>query len=209
MIKKICRYCNKEITANKLERHEEKCSRPKKKGHRGNPGHRGGNQYTKAAELGLPKPEVSEETRERARERMLGLANPSLRSEVKEKISKTCLERSKAGEWHTSVAKRMHYTYNSEDYHGKWEYAFAQLSDRDQLGWQRNKNRFAYEFGGKIRYYTPDFVRGEEYLEIKGFETEKDQAKWKQFPHKLEVVRYEDLKKMVNKYPDLDSLVVG
>lgn len=91
----------------------------------------------------------------------------------------------------------MHYSWEGEDYHGKWELAFAKYSKEHNLGWVRNKDRFPYEFEGKVRSYTPDFKRGNEYLEIKGYQTEKDKAKWSQFPGKLTVYRFEDLKKIL------------
>lgn len=63
--------------------------------------------------------------------------------------------------------------------------------------WQRCKESFGYEFENKKRKYTPDFYLPEsnEYVEVKGYKTEKDLAKWSQFPpnKKLKVLMKEEL----------------
>lgn len=83
------------------------------------------------------------------------------------------------GQWHTSLAKRMHIDYNGVDLHGSWEVAYAKFLDNNNIKWQRNKDSFAYTFQGKERRYTPDFylIDDDVYIEIKGYKTEKDDAK--------------------------------
>ena len=60
----------------------------------------------------------------------------------------------------------------------------------------RPTQSFQYEFEGKKHNYFPDFYLTElnEYVEIKGRERPKDIAKQIQFPHKLTVLRFKDLK---------------
>lgn len=72
---------------------------------------------------------------------------------------------------------------------GSWELEVAKYFDRIGVKWKRNKNRFAYIFEGKERFYTPDFYleETETYIEVKGYETDKDRSKWQQFNHKLVV----------------------
>lgn len=123
--------------------------------------------------------------------------NPSKRPEVREKISKTAREKAARGEWHTSLAKNMHHTYKGMDLDGKWEVAFAIYLDLLGIPYQRNIDRFPYEYQGKSSTYTPDFYLNstEEYVEIKGRENGRDHAKWKQFPadKRLVVLKEKDL----------------
>lgn len=67
----------------------------------------------------------------------------------------------------------------------------------DKLGikWRRPTEKFPYTFDEKLRYYTPDFYLIDEntYVEIKGYKTPKDEAKWKCFPANLRILRGEDL----------------
>ncbi len=171
---------------------------------------RGTNQYTFAEKLGLPKPVFSDETLASLRERALN-HNPMFNESCRNKISQTALEKSLKGEWHTSLAKRMHYSYRDEDLHGKWELAYAMYLDQKGTKWERCKHRFAYRFEGKIRFYTPDFYLPieSEYIEIKGYETEKDRAKWSQFPKELtlRILKGVQLKELLKEFPDINSLV--
>ena len=91
----------------------------------------------------------------------------------------------------------MHYNYNGIDLHGTWELKYAQYLDKNNIKWNRCKEQFDYFYDGKNRKYTPDFylIESDEYIEIKGFKTDKDSAKWKQFPKDkiLKVLLKEDL----------------
>lgn len=94
----------------------------------------------------------------------------------------------------------MHYNYKGIDLDGTWELEYAKYLDSNNIEWKRPKERFEYIFENKIRHYTPDFyiVQGDTYIEIKGYKTKKDDAKWKQFPKdkRLKVLFKEDLIKI-------------
>ena len=61
----------------------------------------------------------------------------------------------------------------------------------------RNKERFLYRhLTGRPAYYTPDFKIGDTYLEVKGYETDLDRCKWRQFPAKLMVWKKEEIDKI-------------
>lgn len=81
---------------------------------------------------------------------------------------------------------------------GTWEYKYAKYLDTIGVQWQRNTRRFAYWYEGKLRMYIPDFyiVDDDSYTEIKGYTTDKDLAKWSQFPHALTVVGKRELKQL-------------
>ena len=73
---------------------------------------------------------------------------------------------------------------------GRWELEYAKYLDRNDIEWRRPKEKFYYEFEGLKSgngYYIPDFylVKEQIYVEIKGYETDKDRAKWKWFPKDL------------------------
>lgn len=142
---------------------------------------------------------VSEVTRQKFRD-----AN-SLRSEEwhvnnGKKISKTVQQKVENGTWHTSLARNMHIDYNGIDLHGTWELKYAQYLDSNNIRWIRNKDSFKYIFENKERCYTPDFylIDTNEYIEIKGYKTLKDDAKWNYFPQhqKLIVLMKDELKSL-------------
>lgn len=200
----LCKFCGKECkNNNSLRNHERLCrSNP----NRQNPatwnsglGRKGTNHYTKAKELGLAKPEMSKETRLKLSEGNKK-RTPAWHKENGKKISKTIQKKVAEGTWHTSLAKHMHKNYNGINLHGSWELAYAQYLDKNKILWIRNTKSFSYQFSQKHRKYTPDFYLPEldEYIEIKGYKVEKDEAKWSQFPKhlKLRILMAKELKEL-------------
>jgi hypothetical protein len=205
----VCKYCSKKCkNKNALAQHEIRC--------KNNPNRilsyfetnqadviakkrlcGGCNQYTKAKQLGLPKPVCSPETRKKLSQNNKARSREFLK-QMGLKVSKTVQEKVRNNEWHTSLAKRMHYTYKGCDLHGTWELAYAKWLDEHNIKWKRNKDQFDYFYNGAYHKYTPDFylIESNEYIEIKGYETDKDHSKWEQFPKdkKLIIYRLKDLK---------------
>ena len=65
--------------------------------------------------------------------------------------------------------------------------------------WNRNKQRFSYvRPDGKVATYQPDFyvTDWEMFIEVKGYETDLDRAKWSQFPHKLDIWKRDKIQKL-------------
>lgn len=129
--------------------------------------------------------------------------NPNLKrnpltEEHKAKIRSSVNARVKNGTWHASLARDMHYDYNGVDLHGSWEVSYAEWLDANSIKWERPSNYFLYTFDGAVHRYTPDFYLTDlkQYVEIKGYKTAKDEAKWDQFPKdtKLVVLMESDLK---------------
>ena len=73
---------------------------------------------------------------------------------------------------------------------GNWELLFAIFLDKNNINWKRNKKRFLYKNeNNESSFYTPDFFidKYEIFIEIKGYETEKDRCKWRDFSEKLNI----------------------
>ena len=143
---------------------------------------------------------MSDETRQKLSE-STKKRNANESQETKAKRKATIAEKVKNGDWHVSLAKDHHYNYKGVDLHSKWELKYAKWMDSNQINWQRCKESFSYEYEDKLRQYTPDFylIETDEYVEIKGYKTEKDNAKWSQFPkhRKLIVLMEKELKQLV------------
>lgn len=116
--------------------------------------------------------------------------------EEKRKTSETVKQKVADGTWHYSFSKVRTHEYKGVRLHGKWELQYAKWLDKNNINWRRPKEKFAYVFENKERYYTPDFylVDTNEYIEIKGYETDKDRAKWKDFPFKLTIIKGKELR---------------
>jgi hypothetical protein len=126
------------------------------------------------------------------------IKNKNETSDTREKRKATIAKKVAKNEWHTSLARHMHIDYNGTDLHGSWELAYAKYLDSNNIKWIRNIDSFVYNFEDKDRRYTPDFYLPieDEYVEIKGYKTKKDDAKWTQFPKKLKILMHYDLKKL-------------
>lgn len=168
--KKACKYCGKEF------------DNPKKSG-----GHTAfcikNPNYQKRVNS------ISFRNKNRTTESLEKLSN-SIRKTVNEKI--------KQGTWHNSFSRSRIHEYNGQKFYGGWEVNYAKWLDENNIKWRKVKETFRYNFEGKERRYTPDFYLIDEqcYIEIKGYETEKDRAKWRDFPLKLKVLKGEELKEL-------------
>ena len=112
--------------------------------------------------------------------------------EQKEYLSKIAKQRHAEG-WDNKAGrskkyKFYNYFYNKiETFDGTWELNFANFLFYSNIRYLRNKNRFSYNYDGKQKFYTPDFYLKDFdcYVEIKGYKTNLDIEKWKQFSKNL------------------------
>lgn len=205
-INMVCKFCGKEcINLNSFKNHERLC---KQNPDRNYVSHTLGKNGHTAWNKGLTKEncEILKNTSDKVKQgylegkyaKLLGKDNPMSRKDVREKVSKTIMEKSKQGLWHTSLAKNMHINYKGIDLHSKWELGYAIYLDQNNISWQRCSDRFSYIYQGKLRYYTPDFYLPDTntYIEVKGYIRSKDYAKWEQFPKDktLKILFNKDLK---------------
>jgi len=119
---------------------------------------------------------------------------------LSKKVQSTVMNKVKNGIWHNSFSRARTHEYNGMKFYGKWELGYAKWLDENSIKWRQVKERFYYEYEEKEHYYTPDFylIDDRQYIEVKGYPTEKDYAKWKWFPKDLKLKQLfgKDLKEM-------------
>jgi hypothetical protein len=73
---------------------------------------------------------------------------------------------------------------------GRWEVDFYQWAKEQNLTPKRPDTSFKYIWDGE-RWYHPDFYIPalDLFVEVKGYETDRDRAKWSQFTKKLCIVK--------------------
>lgn len=203
-----CKFCERKCkNANSLRNHERLChnnpnrqifDRAGEKNPMYGKTHKGSNQHTKAKKEGRTVI-ISDSTRKKLSESAKGKKHTE---EIKKKISETMqrIVREKPESYSASNvngrSKKIWYKDAWMD--SSWEYEFAKWCDSNQVQWEKNKKSFEYEWDG-LRLYYPDFFlpKLNMYVEIKGYERERDLAKWKVVPNLLIVKAYE-IKKIKN-----------
>jgi len=80
---------------------------------------------------------------------------------------------------------------------GQWEVDFYLWAKSAGLDPRRPSEAFKYEWNGE-RWYHPDFYIPslDLYVEVKGYETDRDRAKWLHFPKKLCIIRQVEIKQI-------------
>lgn len=126
--------------------------------------------------------------------------DPLKMEEKRRKISEHIKMRYASG-WEPTCGRCKKYNYYSPiageiKVDGTWELKVARYLDTINVSWQRNKKRFDYiRPNGVKSTYQPDFYIKDWncYIEVKGYETDLDRAKWSQFPEKLQVWRKKEI----------------
>ena len=212
-----CKYCGKECkNNNSLAQHEIRCKfNPNKidlsyikPGH--SKGHKGTNQFIKAKELGLPQPIVSDSTREK-----LGNIWRGKKHSVEE-INKISIGIRNAIKEHpesyssTNVNGRVkHYLYNGIQLDGLWELEVAKYLDNKNIKWERPKNGFEYNWNNSNHIYFPDFYlpKYNYYIEVKGYQRERDLYKWASL-NNLIIIKQKEIEKIRNNQYDISIYLI-
>ena len=207
-MKYICRYCGRICkNDNSLRNHERLCKENPDRQilksnfitwnefRKGKKLQKPSNQYLKAKELGTDYC-ISDETRQKLSTK--GHLRKSS-DETKQKLSKTM--KKVAAENKSYSENKSHLTkksfVNGFRMDSDWEKIFAEYLISSDIKWVKSNKSFKYVFEGEEHSYYPDFYLSEydRYIEIKGYETEKDLAKYKSVKD-LIVLKQNDIKKI-------------
>ena len=203
-----CQYCKRSlINKGAVGSHEPYCKQnPTRKFQKRSPMaglKKGSLPWNKGLSLLITHPNTHEEIREKMikNHRGGGLASTN-EAELnrRTKIQKSINNRYAAG-WHPVCGRAKKYHYDSciaghVILDGSWELAVAKYLDNNNLIWRRPTERFTYtKENGNVSTYLPDFWVDEwnSYLEVKGYKTSIDDAKWNQFKKPLIIWFKKDL----------------
>lgn len=197
----ICRYCSSiRKNGNSLRNHERLCRHNpnrqeiksnlveyNKKRQSGEITVSHTNQYTKAKALGLPKPEVSKETRKKLSEAGKKKVWTQEMREERSRVMKEVVLRNPQSYSASNVCGRTKITeYKGFKLNGSWEVSVAKWLDDEGIIWTNKITvPFSYQWQEKLHLYFPDFYLPEKdlYIEVKGYERDRDRAKWKVVPN--------------------------
>ena len=167
-----------------------------------NPNGKYRNQWSKAKDLGLVHIE-SEETKAKRAKSLKESAkiyweDPANREKQSLAMKKAVQKYPESYREGINRGKVKTYYIDGFTLHGKWEVAFYNLCKSRNIKIIKNEKGFPYNWNGSEHTYYPDFFLEEYnlYIEVKGYETERDTAKWTQFPKKLFVLKAKDIKEI-------------
>jgi hypothetical protein len=211
-----CRFCGKECkNKNSFVNHERCCPANSDRkyvngmiGKKGKLGKKGGNRFTKAKELGLPPPEVSKETRDK-----LSLAGTGRKITIEQRkilsdAMKLAVKNNPDSYSKNNVSGRVKIIdYNGINLKGSWELKTAQWLDSLNVIWENETNPHDYFWNEGWHKYFPDFFLPyyNSYIEVKGYKTNRDEAKWNQFNDKLIIIDKRNINKL-NEFQSIEAL---
>jgi hypothetical protein len=138
------------------------------------------NQFTKALENGIVW-EVKQETKDKLSKTLKGR---KLSIHHKERIQigmkRAVKEHSESYTANNVSGRTPIIIYNGFRLKGTWELETAKWFDRNNIKWTNIFSGFEYEWNGTTHLYFPDFylMDFDRYVEVKGYERERDIAKW-------------------------------
>lgn len=153
-------------------------------------GKKGGNQFTKAKELGLPPPIVSEETRRKISVASTGRTHTAEYKENHSKVMKNAVKCCPTSYMGNSGRVKRYLCSNGFNVIGQWEVKFVEYCILHNIKIIQPTWPFDYVYKNSIRSYFPDFYLPEfdMYIEVKGFFRDKDFCKISQFPENIHVI---------------------
>lgn len=174
----ICKYCQKECkNKNSYSNHERTCPKNKNRIYVNYmTGKKGSNQHTKGTAKTLTK-----EQRLRISERnKLQKWDDQRRLRHSQAMKKAVLNNPESYTSSNVCGRTKIYEYAGEKFHGKWEVEVAKWFDKNNIKWQRKVDPFSYYWNNAWHLYFPDFYLPlhNVFVEVKGFETDRDRAKW-------------------------------
>ena len=189
-----CKYCSRnEKSLTSKSQHEIYCkSNPNKKIKKpsmGMLGKKGSNQYIKGTATPLTD-SGREKIRETNRKRVWTDESRLKHSES----MKLAVVNNPESYTSTHMNRTKRCVYEGIKFDSSWELDFYKWCRMNGIECTKNTIGFKYEWNG-IRTYFPDFYLPgkDEYVEIKGYKTDRDSAKWDQFPQKLRIILKEDI----------------
>lgn len=223
MEKYICQFCKKECkNLNSLRQHEIRCKlNPNRKVYisnfiKYNNDVKNGiiqklytNQFTKAKELNLPIPIVSDKTKVKIGKAWRGKTHTEEeKQKISEGIRKAIKEHPESYSSMNVNGRVKQYEYNGIKLDGKWEFDVAKYLDSQNIKWERPNKGIEYIWENSTHLYFPDFYLPEYnmYIEVKGYQRNRDLYKWNSIQNLIIIKQQEILKIRNNTYNIMDYL---
>lgn len=219
----LCKYCNKVCkNKNSQSQHQIRCKlngdaiivsnwiKYNNKVKSGEIIKQNKNQYIKAKNNNLPKPTLSVETiakiklvsrknaitqfkDEKFRKKFSEIMKNTVRKYPQSYSARNICGRTKSIDIIDSYG-------NNTKVNGSWELKVANYLNNNNIKWTNIIDGFSYVWNGSVHLYYPDFYLPEYnlYIEVKGYQRNRDLCKWEQFPHNIIIIKLNEIKNINN-----------
>jgi hypothetical protein len=195
----FCKYCQKPAKSERSkQQHEIRCkSNPdaiKIIPSYGMAGKKGANQFTYGGT-------VSDETRKKLSDSTTRLnkerwAKPEMRLKQSESM-KLAVKNHPESYTSSNRGRIKQFIVDGIKLQGQWEVDFYKWAKDKGLNPVRPTEGFKYIWNGERTYYPDFYIESLDlYVEVKGYETERDRSKWLHFPKKLRIIREIEIKQI-------------
>jgi len=114
-------------------------------------------------------------------------------------VRKTDYMKGKTGGYRKEAGRGKMGWYKGYYCNSSWELAWVIYQLERGIKFKRNTEGFEYIFDGKKSKFYPDFILNNgNYVEIKGWITEKDKAKFLHFPKQLDILFKKSMQPIIN-----------
>ena len=183
----FCQYCNREAkTLVSNAQHELYCkSNPTAKPRTpsmGMLGKKGTNQYRNGAKM-------SNETRKKISEASKKQVWSEDRRTQHSAAMKEAVKNNPDSYTSSNRGRTKQIIVDGIKFQGRWELEFYKWAKANNLNPKRATEGFPYIWNGERTYFPDFYIESKDlYVEVKGYKTDRDEAKWKQFPKELLIV---------------------
>ena len=189
-----CKFCGKEWEIKKSHtQHQNRCKL--------NPNSIASNQFNKAKQQGVDfEFDMSDEAklrRSKASERASSVRWSKDGAKERASIAmKKAVESNPESYTSSNRGRVKQILYNGLKFHGTWELEFYKFCELNSIKCERGFVSFSYIWNNAPHLYFPDFYLPDFdiWVEVKGYKTERDDAKWGQFPLKHVVIMKDEIK---------------
>lgn len=210
-----CKFCNKICkNDNSLRNHERLCKLNPNRQVKNNGSNNiieynkkrkelsipGTNQFIKAKQLGLKSPIVSDETRKKISAAVKGRKyTDEQKKQHSIRMKKAVIDNPDSYSARNVSGRTPTIEYNGFYLKGSWELLVAKYLDNLNIKWTNKINGISYEWNNTSHLYFPDFYLTEHdiYIEVKGYERERDRCKWKSL-NNLIVIKKKEIEMIRN-----------
>lgn len=166
----------------------------------------------KQSKIRLSQPPMPQQVREQiSKSTIRYYSNEENRKKHSERMKQAVKDNPASYSDNNVVGRSKHFTVEGVRYNSAWEFIVSKFLDDHKIKWKRsNIKPISYWWKEKWHLYFPDFLLTEYdiYIEVKGYETERDQAKWKHVDKPILIIKQKEIDLIKNNSYNIFDMIM-